>query len=513
MIYITLPARLAFFSTLLVGLACLFFGTNIYNQAETAARNNLDDLLRNRAGAVQLGKDMLGLDPQHPPSQITTLPSVDSLGTNGVAIKVYAVTDEQPQEIASTSPPTASNDFMHTKVINLGNSPAYWDYQAIQRVLQQSYRYRNGLFSTIAYAGQQVRVFTIRNPDSLHIIQTARSTSDIEQSINDLRSLFIGGSSFVLLTTLLGTWLISWGILASVRRITRAAQAISASHDFSKRVPYRLRLGRDELATLTQTFNQMLSSLEEAYQRQQRFVANASHELRAPITSIRCNLDLLAKAPDLPAEEVQSALDDTRAEAARMGRLVNDLLQLARLDSATETTTNATTTSADDESGYRKIDTIREEIDLDSLLLEVFRQYRPREDGESYRGPRLLLQHIAPARVNGNADQLKQALVTLVDNALKYTPSEGVVSLALNTAGGSARVAVNDTGIGILPKDLPHIFERFYRADRARTRDRGGSGLGLAIAQSIIQEHRGTIEVTSTPGQGSTFTLLLPLVK
>jgi len=123
----------------------------------------------------------------------------------------------------------------------------------------------------------------------------------------------------------------------------------------------------------------------------------------------------------------------------------------------------------------------------------------------------LLLQHITPASVPGDADQLKQVLVALLDNALKYTPYEGTISLSLTTDERFAIVKVSDTGIGISPDDLPHIFERFYRADRTRSRERGGSGLGLAIVQSIVQEHQGTIEVESTPGRGSTFTLSLPL--
>jgi signal transduction histidine kinase len=124
-----------------------------------------------------------------------------------------------------------------------------------------------------------------------------------------------------------------------------------------------------------------------------------------------------------------------------------------------------------------------------------------------------MLQEITPVKVYGDADQLKQILVALVDNALKYTPYEGSVTLSLTTDENYAAVNVSDTGIGIIPEDLPHIFERFYRADRARSRDRGGSGLGLTIVQSIVQEHQGSIEVESTPGRGSTFTLKLPVVR
>ena len=191
-----------------------------------------------------------------------------------------------------------------------------------------------------------------------------------------------------------------------------------------------------------------------------------------------------------------------------MGRLVNVLLILARSDETTQEV------KADD---YKKNNSKKPIIDLDSLLLQVYRQYRQtveRDNGDKIQqGPRLMLQNITPAKVFGNADQLHQVLVALIDNALKYTPYEGSVTLSLTTDKNDAILKVSDTGIGILPEDLPNIFERFYRADRARSRDRGGTGLGLTIVQNIVQEHEGNIEVESTPGKGSTFTLRLPMVR
>src|SRR5207247_9343472 len=157
------------------------------------------------------------------------------------------------------------------------------------------------------------------------------------------------------------------GVLTPVRRMTRTASRISTAGDFRQRVPEKSWLGKDELATLASTFNEMLATLEALYQQQQRFVADASHELRAPITSIRCNLDLLAKAPDLPLEEAQAALTDARAEADRMGRLVNDLLTLAHSDET------AQEMKAD---GYKKISNKEPILELDSLLLQVYRQFR-----------------------------------------------------------------------------------------------------------------------------------------
>ena len=504
--YIPLQLRLTFFYTLVLGLALWFFGHTVYSQAEQRAYNDLDSTLSTRAASVSLGKNLTCSNPASS-SVPCTLPSVDALGTGGVAIEVL---DKNMHLLATT---TGTGDPVQPGVGGLGTSPIPWDEHAARQVLQHPVSTDGNpgsMYSTIMYEDEQVRVYTLANNDfgSLHIIQTARTEKAIEQSLSDLQSLLLRGGALVLAFAIVGGWFITWGVLSAVRRMTKTAQNISISRNFSQRVPSKTWPGRDELATLADTFNEMLANLEELYQQQQRFVADASHELRAPITSIRCNLDLLAKAPDLPAEEAKAALADAQAEADRMGRLVNDLLTLARSDSIVQSEHVRA-------HGYRKIDDQKQLVDLDSLLLEAFRQYQPLgENGDSEarkQGPRLLLQHIAPVKVYGDADQLKQVLVALMDNALKYTPYEGTVSLSLTTSENLAAVKVSDTGIGISPEDLPHIFERFYRADQTRSRDRGGSGLGLAIVQSIVQEHQGSIEVESTPGKGSTFILKLPV--
>ncbi len=501
--YFPLQLRLTLFYTLILGLALWFFGQTVYTQASQQAYSNLDNTLSSRAASVRLGKFLAA-----PGTLPSVLPSVDGLGTGGVSIEVLsdkmaliAITENDP------------NNYMHPIVDNLGSSPVPWDLKAARTALQQ-YNAASitptGIYSTITYQGQHVRIYTLANEgaDGVHIIQTARSEQDIEQSLADLRMLLLQGSVLVLVFALIGGWFITWGVLSAVRRMTKTAQHISTSHNFSQRVPDRTWLGRDELAILATTFNEMLSHLEEVYQQQQRFVADASHELRAPITSIRCNLDLLAKAPDLPQEEAQAALEDAQAEANRMGRLVNDLLMLTRSDAALQDEKTVY-------NGYRKIFHQQQQVDLDSLLLEVFRQYQPLSEQQSEtmkrQGPRLLLQHITPVKVRADADELKQVLVALVDNALKYTSCEGSVSLSLTTESFEAIVKVSDTGVGIAAEDLPHIFERFYRADRVRSRDRGGSGLGLAIVQNIVQQYHGSIKVESTPGKGSSFTVKLPV--
>ncbi|HLJ35320.1 MAG TPA: ATP-binding protein [Ktedonobacteraceae bacterium] len=509
--YVPLQFRLTFLYVLLLALTLWFFGSIVYTQAAQRAYNDLDNTLSSRAASVQLGKNLV---LQNGPinNLPAILPGIAGSGTEGVAIEVL---DRQLHLLATTD--SSSGNFLQTSVANFQQSPVPWDVRAAHSIAQNPLTGQNfsstgtasSMYSTIAYQGQHMRVYTLANSTfgQVYIIQTARSEQDIEQSLASLSRVLWGGGILVILFAVFGGWLISFGLLRRVQHITQAASAISKSRRMHRRVADTTWLGRDELSHLAETFNVMLDNLEQLYHARQRFVADASHELRAPITSIRCNLDLLTAVPDLAPEDAQAALADARAEADRMGRLVNDLLTLARADAAQEVADFHSTDAA-------ILSPANGTIDLDSLLLEVFRQYRPSPEHSrraSHEQPRLLLHHITPAQVAGDADQLKQALVALVDNALKYTPPDGTVSLALTTENNQAVVEVKDTGIGISPEDLPHIFERFYRADRARSRDQSGSGLGLSIAQSILQEHQGKIAVVSTQGNGSTFTIRLPL--
>jgi signal transduction histidine kinase len=231
----------------------------------------------------------------------------------------------------------------------------------------------------------------------------------------------------------------------------------------------------------------MLARLETLFQTQQRLVADVSHELRTPLTTIQGNLDLLRRGaaadPDIRAEGLQAIADET----ARMSRMVNDLLLLAQADAGLKLRLQP--------------------VELDTLLLEVYRQAQFMAQGVTVR-----LGAEDQGSVLGDNDRLRQLLLNLVDNALKYTPTGGQVTLEMRRTDGWVAVAVADTGVGIAAEDLPHIFERFYRADRSRTRS-GGSGLGLAIARWIAQAHGGRLEVASKVGQGSTFTLWLPEMK
>jgi signal transduction histidine kinase len=242
----------------------------------------------------------------------------------------------------------------------------------------------------------------------------------------------------------------------------------------------------DEVGQLTATVNDMLGRLEGSFDTQQRLVADVSHELRTPLTTIQGNLDLLRRgAAEDPAMRTES-LAAIGNETARMRRLVNDLLLLAQADA-----------------GLRLQ---LQPVELDTLLLDVYRQGQMISQGT---GVRVRLGAEDQAVVLGDADRLRQLLLNLVDNGIKYTPAGGDVTLTLKREAGWILVSVADTGCGIPQEDLPHIFERFYRADRSRTRP-GGAGLGLSIAKWVAEAHGGEIEVESEQGQGTVFTLYLP---
>ncbi len=263
--------------------------------------------------------------------------------------------------------------------------------------------------------------------------------------------------------------------------IATVARQITRADDLSRRVPHSNRT--DEIGELARAFNQTLERLDRLFRSQQRFLADVSHELRTPLTSVRGNLDLMSRFGRYD-EESMSVIQD---EMERMSRLLGDLLLLARADTG-------------------GLPLRHLPVELDNVLFEVYRQVSRIEKPVAVE-----LTDVDQAIILGDEDRLKQLLLNLVDNGIKYTPPGGVVRLSLAKANGWAQLTVSDTGVGIPAEDLPHIFDRFYRVDKARSRAQGGSGLGLAIAKWIVQAHGGGIGVESTPGQGTTFRINLPL--
>jgi signal transduction histidine kinase len=324
-------------------------------------------------------------------------------------------------------------------------------------------------------------------------VTVARSLDSVESSLRLLRSILIGGGLAVLLfATLIGSGLAA-ALLRPLARMRATAQQIGDDRDFTRRLPVegKPHNPRDELGRLSLTFNQMLSELERSHvdlqttlDSQRRFVADASHELRTPITAIRTNVEFLSRVPDARQEDRSAALDDVITEMHRMESLVGDLLALARLEAATR-------------SAPRRI------FRLDHLVADIHRDaVRHACDAVEVRlGP------MPEAWVLGDRDDLRRAIWNLADNALKYTRA-GWVELSLAVHDGRAEVRVADSGIGIEDEHIDRLFDRFWRAPSVR--GMAGSGLGLAIVKWVAELHGGTVSVESQLGRGSVVTLELP---
>ena len=273
--------------------------------------------------------------------------------------------------------------------------------------------------------------------------------------------------------------------LAPVAEVTGTARAISLSGDFGARVEEAQR--RDEVGELAIAFNEMLTSLEENHQALQRFLGDASHQLRTPLTTILANLDL-ARRPDLPPEERAAILADARDEAERMGRLVRDLLALARAESGARL-----------EFGR---------VELDALLVESVRTQRQAAGHVTMR-----VRAVEPVVVAGDRDRLVDLLAILLDNAARYTPAGGRVAASLRVEDRQAVVRIEDTGIGISEADRGRLFERLYRGARARKLRPAGTGLGLAIARWIVEAHGGAITLANRAESGTVATVRLPVLE
>jgi heavy metal sensor kinase len=323
----------------------------------------------------------------------------------------------------------------------------------------------------------------------------------MHETLASLRQVLLVTSALGLALALAGGWVLAGRALRPVDRVTAAAAAIATGDGTATSLGARLLVPPtdDELSRLSATFNAMLDRLQASFRAQERFVGDASHELRTPLTAIRGNVDVLMRQArlggrGLDPSDLTAALDDIRRESDRMRRLLDDLLLLARADAD----------AGNDLEGTAPIR--RERVRLDEIATEAVRSAEALASGQ-------LLELEAPrgVEVPGDPDRLHQLVMILLDNAIRHTPPGGRIRVAVAaTPDGRARVAVRDEGEGIAPEHLPHLFERFYRADGARGRSSGGTGLGLAIARAICRAHGGEISVTSTPDQGATFLVTLP---
>jgi heavy metal sensor kinase len=317
-------------------------------------------------------------------------------------------------------------------------------------------------------------------------ILVATPLRETKSILRDLHILLLWTAPAVLLIAALGGYWISRRALAPVDGITQAARSIGIQN-LSRRLT--VPATGDELQRLSETWNDMLARLESAVKRLSQFTADASHELRTPIALIRTTAELTLRR-ERSAETYRGALSEIVAESERTSRLVEDLLLLARADA-----------------GLPALPL--ESLELTPLVRDICEQGQVLAEARQLQISTDLPPE--PVFVQANDPALRRLLLLLVDNAVKYTPAGGRITVSVGQSPSGATLAVRDTGIGIPDSALPHVFERFYRADDSRNRDAGGAGLGLSIAKWIAERHHASLEAESVLGQGSTFRVRFPL--
>jgi heavy metal sensor kinase len=319
------------------------------------------------------------------------------------------------------------------------------------------------------------------------IVQVGSPLEEVQEALHQLLLILLIAVPAALLFASAGGLFLANKALRPVDEITQTARRIG-SGDLSQRI--RIKRVNDELGRLASTFNEMIAKLEGSFRQVKRFTADASHELKTPLTILRGEVEVgLKKRRAL--KEYQRILHSNLEEIHRMSRIVEDLLILSRADMG-------------------ELTMEREEMELASLAREVWEDLQILAQE---KGVQLKFIGDGSTKVEGDPLFLRQLILNLTENGLKYTPPGGEVALTVegDRDQGVARILVSDTGVGIAPKDQKRVFDRFFRADKARSRETGGTGLGLSICQWIARAHEGQIVVASKVGKGSTFTVTLPL--
>jgi two-component system OmpR family sensor kinase len=452
---LTLRARLTLWYTAVLAGMLILYGSAVYTLLSITIVSQVDDQLDQAAEVVRRAfqQDVQG---------IVLPPMALSLASN-VFVQVW---DTEGDLIAQ----------------NLTMMDGPFDAQALKNPTKT--------YSTVVIDGAPLRVltyplYTVTDARLIGSLQLASSMDTVARALQALLFVLVVGGVLAVGGAALVGWSTAFTALRPLERITDTALRITRADDLSRRIPLE-GPANDEVGRLIMAFNETLERLEVLFETQRRFMADVSHELLTPLTAIRGNVDLIARTGEADAETVRAV----SSEVDRLTRMVQDLMLLAQAETG-------------------KLPLAQDEVELDTLVLEVFQQGKILAP----EGVDMRLGVEDQARVLGDRDRVKQVLLNLVANGLDHTPAGGSVTLGLECMGEWARITVSDTGSGIPPEDLPHIFERFYRVDRARARTvLGGAGLGLSIAFWITRSHGGRIDVASEPGKGSTFAVWLPLL-
>jgi heavy metal sensor kinase len=338
--------------------------------------------------------------------------------------------------------------------------------------------------------GKTLVIATLSYPspgNPAYTVESGTLLDPVETMLNHLFLQLIIGLPLAIVIVAAGGYLLVRRAVSPVERITRAAERIT-QHNLSERLPVS-KTG-DELERLSVSLNRMIARLDDAFQNSKRFVADASHEMRTPLTILRGELENLVEDSRLDAE-VRDRAASLFEEAVRLSRIVEQLFMLSRLDA-----------------GEAQADWSR--FDLAGLAKTTAEQMSLLAEDKKIS---ITCDANQPVLVEGDSARLKQVVVNLLDNAIKYTPQNGAIQLHVHAVNGHAILEVEDNGVGISPEALPHIFERFYRVDQIRSGDFEGAGLGLSIVKAICSAHGAEIEATSRLSRGSCFRAKFPLSK
>ena len=334
----------------------------------------------------------------------------------------------------------------------------------------------------------RVRVITmpvIRNDNLVNLIQVGTSLMAVEHTLKNLRIFLFTAIPCALILSTLGGRFMATRALKPVAEITSTAQDIAHGANLSRRIP--IPEVQDEIGNLARTFNEMMNRLEKSFNQVRQFSSDASHELRTPLTVLKGQSELVLSKPRSKAE-YQEVLSSNLEEINYMSRVLEDLLILSKGDEG-------------------KVSLEKEPVELSSIVEEVSRQGEIFADEKEVK---IILAYLEPVTILGDAHRLKQMVWILLHNAVKFTPSGGEIKITLQDLDATVYFTIRDTGIGIPEQDLPKIFDRFYRVDKARSRMDGGSGLGLSICKHIVDRHHGTVDVESKFGEGTKFKIRFP---
>jgi two-component system OmpR family sensor kinase len=457
----SLRLRLALFGAAVVALALLLFGAALYGLISRSVNTNQDDQLRSRARAAA---SALGSTPA----------------------------DLTPRPLLAPADLRSSTD-VFVEVLGLDGTPVYSTAQlngappAVSAALLDQAAKQHGAFATEAtpVTGTELRLYLAPFPGGY--VVAGQSTRVTQSNLSGIVGFLVISGIPTLLAALVASWLVAGRALRPLKEVAGTADDIGRSRDFGRRLSSRR--SRDEVALLATSFNRMLEELQDAYRRQgsaldaqRQFVADASHELRTPLTTIQGNAGLLAHGPPISEEVRRAAASDISEESERMARLVDRMLTLARADSG--------------------LKLLLAPVELRTLVTEVSRQ------AAAVHPDRTVEVDAVDVAVAGDEDALRQLLWILLDNAMRHARTS--ISVRLSEEGGWARLMVGDDGPGIAAEDRERVFERFFRADRARTGH--GAGLGLSIARWITDQHGGRIVAAASPAGGAGLYVDLPLL-